>query len=129
MPRVNNSDSEIASDSDSDSEKVNGIIGADNFLAYGTNTDNITPSKDKEDALLYWECNIKDKNWGFNSMMTGLIELVFICMTKLKRTHHKMQHQVLGNFKNIYVAPRVVLNHMMMLLHNIPFCLRLDVNQ
>ena len=82
------------SDDDSRASDDENIMWSDLFDADATNTGKKNTVKSKQSALLEMSRGITDVNWGFNSMIVGILEPVTKCMTRLQTTHQPIQHNI-----------------------------------
>ena len=44
--------------------------------------------------MLSQKIGITDANWGLNSFVTALLQLVSVCITRLQTTHQPIQHRI-----------------------------------
>ena len=67
---------------------------SDLFEADNTEIGNPLAPKKKQDKLLDREQGITDTNWGLNSLMTGMLKPVTVCIERLQTTKQPIQHRV-----------------------------------
>ena len=89
------SDDELVSLDDNDDGTNDGTNDwSDLFEADNTEIGNPLAPKKKQDKLLDREQGITDTNWGLNSLMTGMLKPVTVCIERLQTTKQPIQHRV-----------------------------------
>ena len=76
----------VSSDDSNDGTSDDDMNWSDLIAADDTETGNPLASKKKQDNLLYRERGITDTNWGLNSLMSGMLKPVTVCIERLQTT-------------------------------------------